>query len=73
ALSNPQKRAIYDNKNFPLEEILTVEVKPSWKKGTKIKFSEKGNEKPNVLAGDLIFVIDEKPHDVYKRDGNDLK
>ncbi|KAH9329500.1 hypothetical protein KI387_001608 [Taxus chinensis] len=59
-------------KTLPIEEILTVEVKPGWKKGTKITFSEKGNEQPNVLAGDLIFVIDEKPHDVYKRDGNDL-
>ncbi|KAH9329499.1 hypothetical protein KI387_001607 [Taxus chinensis] len=59
-------------KTMPIEEILTVEVKPGWKKGTKITFSDKGNEQPNVLAGDLIFVIDEKPHDVYKRDGNDL-
>ncbi|KAH9329032.1 hypothetical protein KI387_001140, partial [Taxus chinensis] len=25
-----------------------------------------------ILAGDLIFIIDEKPHDVYMRDGNDL-
>ena len=55
-----------------MEEILTIEVKPGWKKGTKITFPEKGNEQPNVIAADLVFVIDEKPHDVFKRDGNDL-
>lgn len=59
-------------KTLPVEEILTIDVKPGWKKGTKITFPEKGNEHPNVLPADLVFVIDERPHDVYKRDGNDL-
>ncbi|CAI0444712.1 unnamed protein product [Linum tenue] len=53
-------------------EILTIDVKPGWKKGTKITFPDKGNEQPNQLPADLVFVIDEKPHDVYKRDGNEL-
>ncbi|ESW09071.1 hypothetical protein PHAVU_009G097800 [Phaseolus vulgaris] len=56
----------------PETEILTIDVKPGWKKGTKITFPEKGNQQPNQLAADLVFVIDEKPHDVFKRDGNDL-
>lgn len=47
-------------------------MKPGWKKGTKITFPGKGNEQLNQLPADLIFVIDEKPHNVYKRDGNDL-
>ncbi|KAL3745341.1 dnaJ homolog subfamily B member 4 isoform X2 [Eucalyptus grandis] len=53
-------------------EILTIEVKPGWKKGTKITFPDKGNEQPNQLPADLVFVIDEKAHDVFQRDGNDL-
>ncbi|XVE71608.1 hypothetical protein DITRI_Ditri10aG0164700 [Diplodiscus trichospermus] len=53
-------------------EILTIDVKPGWKKGTKITFPDKGNEQPNQLPADLVFVIDEKPHEFYKRDGNDL-
>ncbi|KAK2661107.1 hypothetical protein Ddye_007640 [Dipteronia dyeriana] len=53
-------------------EILTIDVKPGWKKGTKITFPDKGNEQPNQLPADLVFVIDEKPHDFYKRDSNDL-
>lgn len=54
------------------EEILTISIKPGWKKGTKITFVGKGNEKPGVLPADLIFVVDEKPHRVFTRDGNDL-
>ncbi|KAF7139968.1 hypothetical protein RHSIM_Rhsim06G0137000 [Rhododendron simsii] len=55
-----------------LEEILTIDIKPGWKKGTKITFPEKGYEQPGVIPSDLIFIIDEKPHSVFTRDGNDL-
>ena len=51
---------------------MTIEIKPGWKKGTKITFPEKGNQEPGVVPADLIFVVDEKPHAVFKRDGNDL-
>ena len=55
-----------------MEEILAIDIKPGWKKGTKITFPEKGNEQRGVLPSDLVFIIDEKPHSVFKRDGNDL-
>ncbi|XP_059305366.1 uncharacterized protein LOC132056976 isoform X1 [Lycium ferocissimum] len=54
------------------EEILTIDIKPGWKKGTKITFPEKGNEQRGIIPSDLVFIIDEKPHNVFKRDGNDL-
>ncbi|XP_027356022.1 dnaJ homolog subfamily B member 1 [Abrus precatorius] len=57
---------------IPETEILTIDVKPGWKKGTKITFPDKGNQQPNQLPADLVFVIDEKPNDFYKRDSNDL-
>ncbi|XP_020233227.2 dnaJ homolog subfamily B member 13 [Cajanus cajan] len=59
-------------KTLPVEEILTIEVKLGWRKGTKITFPEKGNEQPNIIALDLVFVIDEKPHPEFTRDSNDL-
>lgn len=59
-------------KTMPVEEILTIEIKPGWKKGTKITFPEKGNEQPGITPADLVFIIDEKPHKVFTRDGNDL-
>ncbi|KAJ4712185.1 DnaJ subfamily B member like [Melia azedarach] len=67
-------RNVFDGfgKTRTVEEILTIEIKPGWKKGTKITFPEKGNQEPGVIAADLIFVVDEKPHALYKRDGNDL-
>ncbi|RZC46612.1 hypothetical protein C5167_039559 [Papaver somniferum] len=55
-----------------VEEILTIDIKPGWKKGTKITFPEKGNEKPNIIPADLVFIIDEKPHSTFTREGNDL-
>ncbi|XP_062089442.1 uncharacterized protein LOC133795974 [Humulus lupulus] len=61
-----------NGRQVPESEILTIDVKPGWKKGTKITFPDKGNEQPNQLPADLVFVIDEKPHELYSRDGNDL-
>ncbi|KAK7817840.1 uncharacterized protein LOC112019781 [Quercus suber] len=67
-------RDVTDSSGRPttVEEILTIEIKPGWKKGTKITFPEKGNEQRGVIPSDLIFIIDEKPHSLFKRDGNDL-
>lgn len=57
---------------MPASEILVIDVKPGWKKGTKLFFQDKGNQQPNQLPADLVFVVDEKPDGVFKRDGNDL-
>lgn len=62
----------HSGRTISLNEILTIDVKPGWKKGTKITFPEKGNEQPNTIPADIIFVIDEKPHNVFTREGNDL-
>ncbi|KAL1365693.1 hypothetical protein HN51_013678 [Arachis hypogaea] len=56
-----------------VEETLKIDIKPGWKKGTKITFPGKGNqEQGGSQPSDLVFVVDEKPHAVFKRDGNDL-
>ena len=55
-----------------VEEILKIDIQPGWKRGTKITFPEKGNQEPGIIPADLIFVVDEKPHAIFKRDGNDL-
>ncbi|KAG6757075.1 hypothetical protein POTOM_037376 [Populus tomentosa] len=67
-------RSVPDDFGKPktVEEILKIDIKPGWKKGTKITFPEKGNQEPGITPADLIFVVDEKPHSVFKRDGNDL-
>ncbi|ONK71665.1 uncharacterized protein A4U43_C04F11090 [Asparagus officinalis] len=61
-----------DRRPKTMEEILTIDIKPGWKKGTKITFPEKGNEQHNLIPADLVFIIDERPHGIFKREGNDL-
>ncbi|KAM6542056.1 hypothetical protein CsatB_006503 [Cannabis sativa] len=55
------------------EELLTIKVKPGWKKGTKITFEGMGNEKPGSFPADIIFIIAEKRHQLFKREEDDLE
>lgn len=55
------------------EEMLKIEVKPGWRKGTKITFEGKGDEKPGYLPADITFSIDERRHPMFSRDGDDLE
>ncbi|XP_017312587.1 dnaJ homolog subfamily B member 1b [Ictalurus punctatus] len=54
------------------EKILTVEVKKGWKEGTKITFPKEGDQMPNNIPADVIFIVKDKPHPVFKRDGSDI-
>lgn len=54
------------------EKVLEIQVLPGWKSGTKIRFPHAGNEQPNGESQDLVFIIEEKPHPVFTRDGDDL-
>lgn len=54
-------------------EILSIDVKPGWKEGTKITFNNKGDVNPGTEPADMVFVIKQKPHDVFTRIDNDLK
>jgi len=56
----------------PAEKILEVEVQAGWKKGTKITFPGEGDDQLGGGAQDLVFVIEEKPHEYFIRDGDDL-
>lgn len=54
------------------DKVLEIQVLPGWKSGTKIRFPRAGNEVPGGDAQDLVFVVEEKPHDRFVREGNDL-
>lgn len=62
-----------DNRTTHLEDkVLTIDVKPGWKAGTKITFPREGDQSPNTIPADIVFVIKDKPHPYFKRDGSDL-
>lgn len=57
------------------EKVLTIAVKPGWKPGTKIRFAEAGNEEVvdgHTIASTIVFIVEEKPHDRFKREGDNL-
>ena len=42
------------------------------KDGQQIRFSAEGDQEPGVEPGDIIVVLDEQKHPLFKRRGNDL-
>jgi DnaJ family protein B protein 4 len=54
------------------EKVLEIQILPGWKSGTKIRFPKAGNETSPGEAQDIVFVVEEKPDPVFRRDGNDL-
>jgi len=57
----------------PDKKIFEVHVEPGMRSGSKIVFrGEAGSDSPDVLPGDLIFVLDPKEHPDFKRIGCDL-
>lgn len=55
------------------DKILTINVKPGWKAGTKVTFPKEGDQRINGIPADVIFIIKDKPHSVFKREGSDIK
>lgn len=53
-------------------KIVEVHVEKGMKHKEKITFRGMADEKPNMEAGDVHFVVHEKEHDVFKRKGADL-
>ncbi|KAJ3025775.1 UNVERIFIED_CONTAM: hypothetical protein HDU68_006709 [Siphonaria sp. JEL0065] len=55
------------------EKIISIQVKAGWKAGTKITYPNEGDEVSRGVFQDIEFVLEEKPHDRFIRDGDDLK
>jgi DnaJ-class molecular chaperone len=53
--------------------VLTINVKPGWKSGTKITFQREGDQAPNKIPADIVFIIRDKPHQHFRREGSDLR
>ncbi|XP_053209295.1 dnaJ homolog subfamily B member 4-like [Panonychus citri] len=55
------------------DKILSVTIKPGWKAGTKITFQREGDQKLNSIPADIVFIIRDKPHPLFKREGADIR
>ncbi|PSR94309.1 hypothetical protein BD289DRAFT_451389 [Coniella lustricola] len=58
-------------KRTTTEKVLEVPIKAGLKKGSKIRFKGVGDQEEGGQQ-DLCFVVEEKPHPLYTRDGDDL-
>ncbi|CAN9500923.1 unnamed protein product [Ophioblennius macclurei] len=54
------------------DKILTIHVKPGWREGTRIIFTKEGDQGPNKIPADIVFIVREKSHSLFKRKHNDL-
>jgi DnaJ family protein A protein 2 len=53
-------------------KVLEVNIEKGMKNGQKIKFSSEADEAPGTIPGDVVFVVQEKEHERFKRKGADL-
>jgi len=54
------------------KKVLEVHIEKGMRDDQKIVFAGMSNEAPGVEPGDVIFVLKQKPHEVFKRSGKDL-
>lgn len=60
------KKTVRDRK------ILEVHVEKGMRDGQKIVFSGEGDQDPDLQPGDIVIVLEEQEHSVFKRSKNDL-
>ena len=69
------KNIINENTGMQKQEtkVLDVNIPKGVKDGCKFIFQEEGDQKPGHIPADIVFVTETKPHNIYTRDGDDLK
>lgn len=60
------KKTVVDRK------VLHVNVDKGVKSGSRVEFRGEGDQAPGILAGDVIFEIEQKPHPRFTRKDDDL-
>ena len=57
---------------IPEDKILELDIKPGYKEGTKLTFQGEGDIIQGQEAQDIQFIIKQKNHDIYIREGDNL-
>ncbi|KAI8371770.1 ATPase GET3 [Radiomyces spectabilis] len=54
------------------KKILEVHIDKGMKDNQKITFTREGDQAPGIIPGDIIIMLEEKPHELFQRRGDDL-
>lgn len=60
------------NKIVQEQKVLDVHIDKGMRHGQKIVFAGEGDQAPDIIPGDIIVVLQQKEHAVFKREGEDL-
>lgn len=55
------------------DKYVSISVKPGWKSGTKVTFQKEGDQAKGKIPSDIVFIIRDKPHTLFRREGCDLR
>ncbi|NXD32449.1 MAS5 protein, partial [Spelaeornis formosus] len=67
-----QKHECNGKKIVNERKVLEVHIDRGMKEGQTITFAGEADQAPGTEPGDVVIVIEEKPHDIFKRKGDDL-
>lgn len=65
-------RTCKGKKTYKDRKILEVAIDKGMSNGQKIRFGGEADEIPGTVPGDVVIVVQEKEHEVFKRKGADL-
>lgn len=55
------------------DKLVNIAIKPGWKSGTRVTFQKEGDQTHGKIPADIVFVVRDKPHPLYKREGSDIR
>jgi|UPI000581AFDC DnaJ-class molecular chaperone len=53
-------------------KMLKIEIPPGARKGQRLTFAGMADERAEHDTGDLVFILEQQPHEVFRRDHDDL-
>jgi len=71
---NPKDRckSCHGQKTISERKVLEVHIDKGMKSGQQIKFTGESDQAPGLVPGDVVIVVEEKPHPRFQRKGDDL-
>lgn len=54
-------------------KFLEVHIDKGMRSGQKITFAGESDQAPDMIPGDVVIIVEEKPHERFTRDGDNLR